>query len=128
VTKPIANPNVADNTMAPDSPYIVGWNAGKKFAEDRAINIERLDLDAGIQDKLRVYVDRATYYRLRKIWAERTHSMNTYPSVDMLLHWAAINIPEMKEHMTWVEGQGYIKGFNAGIARMKERLSAADRG
>jgi hypothetical protein len=112
--------------MAPDSPYIVGWHAGKKFAEDRATNIARLD--AGSQPMLRVDVNRATYHELRKVWAERMSCPDTYPSVDGLLKWAADTIGTMKEHMTWVEGQGYIKGFNAGIARVKERLSAADRG
>src|SRR5271170_5416421 len=100
--------------MAPDSPYIVGWNAGKKFAEDRATNIARLD--AGSQSMLRVEVNRATYHELLKIWQGRTHSPGMYLSVENLLKWAAITIPQMKDHMTWVEGQGYIKGFNAGVA------------
>ena len=62
-----ANPNVADNVRDPEDPYVRGWNDGKKFAEDRANNIARLD--AGSQEKLRVKANRSYRALLGKLAA-----------------------------------------------------------
>lgn len=110
--KPIANPNVAGNTRDPEDPYVKGFNDGKKFAEDRAYNLSRLD--AGSFPRLHCDIDRSVWRAALNLWQEDTKSPFTYLSPEALLSWIVIRVPELKYFNAWAEGQGYTKGFLAG--------------
>ena len=109
--KPIANPNVDGNTRADDDPYVIGWNEGKKFAEERAANIARLGPGAGL---LSCVIDREVWNKANAVWQEHNKAPEIYVTPEELLRWFTYRLSEMKYFNTFAEGQGYTKGFLAG--------------
>lgn len=101
----------ADRLRDPDDPYVRGWEEGKKFAEDRAANLSRLEYDSR---ELSCIISRDVWRKALSIWQEDTKSPGIYISPESLLLWLWIRIPELQRFNSFSEGQGHIKGFLEG--------------
>ena len=109
--------------------YTEGYMDGKKFAEDRAANLERLhgnsESPVMVNDGWRmeapmvVHIDRRVYHKANGLWQDHTKNLNTFMTPEQLLRWLTIRIPELETYSRQAKAEGLIKGFNDGHAKGK---------
>lgn len=102
----------ADRVRSADDPYVKGWEEGKKFAEDRARNLARLDADS--QPFLSCKIDRKVWRAANAIWQADTKNPSVYMNPEQLLVWIGFRINELKTFNTQAKDEGFLKGFLAG--------------